>query len=225
MKSVPVALGPWALDSGGFSELNLFGNWKTTPNQYADEVQRWKDQCGNLQWAAIQDWMCEPFVLDKTGLTIREHQERSVESYLTLSALAPTIPWTPVLQGWHRDDYHSHVEQYLTVGVRLHDSPAVGVGSVCRRQGTQDAIDLFADLSAYGFKLHGFGLKTRALKSPYIRKALASADSLAWSYQARLDAPLDGCSHKSCANCMRYALRWRSKIIGTISSPLQTVMF
>lgn len=22
-------------------------------------------------------------------------------------------------------------------------------------------------------------------------------------------APLPGCSHKSCANCMRYALKWR----------------
>jgi hypothetical protein len=224
-KNAPQAQGPWSLDSGGFTELNMFGKWVTPPSQYADEVQQWQERCGKMQWAAIQDWMCEPFVLEKTGLSVQEHQARSVQSYLDLSALAPMIPWTPVLQGWNRDDYHAHVEQYRGAGVPLSTCPAVGVGSVCRRQGTQEAIDLFAELSVYGLALHGFGLKSLALKSPNIRNALASADSLAWSYQARRRAPLPGCKHKSCANCLRFALKWRAGIVERITTPLQLVMF
>lgn len=29
---------PWALDSGGFSELSMYGAWQTSPRQYADEA-------------------------------------------------------------------------------------------------------------------------------------------------------------------------------------------
>jgi hypothetical protein len=28
------------------------------------------------------DWMCEPFMLAKTGLSVREHQQRTVTNYL-----------------------------------------------------------------------------------------------------------------------------------------------
>jgi hypothetical protein len=45
----------------------------TSPQQYADEINRWKDY-GNLVAAVSQDLMCEPFILHKTGLTIEEHQ-------------------------------------------------------------------------------------------------------------------------------------------------------
>ena len=31
LKTLPVALGLWALDSGGFSELALYGRWSTEP--------------------------------------------------------------------------------------------------------------------------------------------------------------------------------------------------
>lgn len=33
-RTLPVAIAPWALDSGGFSELSLYGGWKTTPSEY-----------------------------------------------------------------------------------------------------------------------------------------------------------------------------------------------
>lgn len=33
-RTLPVAIAPWALDSGGFSELSLHGGWKTTPSEY-----------------------------------------------------------------------------------------------------------------------------------------------------------------------------------------------
>src|SRR4051812_37693952 len=69
------ALGPWALDSGGFTELSLHGQWQTEARQYAAEVRRWHDEVGNLQWAAVQDWMCEPLIRAMTGKSVREHQE------------------------------------------------------------------------------------------------------------------------------------------------------
>ncbi len=60
----------WALDSGGFTELNLYGEWRTTPKEYAAAVRRYAVELGNLAWASPQDWMCEPWVVAKTGLSV-----------------------------------------------------------------------------------------------------------------------------------------------------------
>lgn len=70
---------------------------------------------------------------------------------------------------------------------------------------------IVSTVAALGISLHGFGVKTAGL----VRYAsdLASADSLAWSYGARMAPPLPGCTHKSCANCLRYALRWRERVL------------
>jgi hypothetical protein len=42
---------------------------------------------------------------------------------------------------------------------------------------------------------------------------LASADSMAWSFNARRVTPLDGCTHKTCANCEKFALLWRDTLV------------
>ncbi len=64
------------------------------------EARLFQEECGQLDWAAVQDWVCEPFMLKRTGLSVREHQRRTVASYLDLRSLAPEVPWVPVLQGW-----------------------------------------------------------------------------------------------------------------------------
>lgn len=148
-RTLPRASGPWALDSGGFSELSLFGQWRTTARIYAAEVRRFAQEVGGLVWAAAQDWMCEPFVLAKTGLTVTAHQARTVANYLELRSLAPDLPWTPVLQGWHADDYRRHADDYDRAGVDLRTLPVVGIGSVCRRQHTGAVEDLIRGYSAY----------------------------------------------------------------------------
>lgn len=66
-KVFPRATGRWALDSGGFSEISLHGRWQTTPEQYAAETRRWRDEIGGLEWAAVQDWMCEPHMLKRAA--------------------------------------------------------------------------------------------------------------------------------------------------------------
>jgi hypothetical protein len=153
------------------------------------------------------DWMCEPSMLAKTGLSVREHQERTVANYLEIRARGPFIP---VLQGWTIDDYHACVGLYESVGVDLKALPLVGVGSVCRRQRTGEIADLMESLHAYGLRLHGFGVKT-GLDS--YGQFLTSADSMAWSFRARRSAPLPGCRHKNCANCSIYALAWRERLL------------
>lgn len=213
-KACPQAVGRWALDSGGFTELSMFGEWRTSPAQYVAEVRRWRDEVGNLDWAAAQDWMCEPFILEKTGKTVAEHQRLTVENYLTLRDLAPEIPWAPVLQGWACPEYRRHQEQYEAAGVDLASLPVVGLGSVCRRQHMLPVSILIGGLHRDGLKVHGFGFKTKGLQ--LAGRHLTSADSLAWSYDARRSAPLPGHTHKNCANCLEYALEWRQQMLASL---------
>jgi hypothetical protein len=158
--------------------------------------------------------MCEPFMLAKTGLTITEHQVRAVANYLELRSLAPDLPFVPVLQGWSRDDYHRCVELYERAGIDLTAEPRVGVGSVCRRQATGEIEVIVHSLASLGLRLHGFGVKAGGL----VRYAdcLASADSLAWGFEARRSAPLAGCRHANCANCLRYATVWRERVLARL---------
>lgn len=214
-RTFPRAVSEWALDSGGFSELSEKGYWGVTPQQYAIEAKRFQVEIGRMEWAAIQDWMCEPFILKKTGKSVEEHQRQTVFSYLTLEEIDATIPWTPVLQGWTREDYLRHIEMYLDHGIDLADFDVVGLGSVCRRQGTKMVEDLIREISEdYGICLHGFGLKLDGLKNA--SRHLRSADSMAWSRNARWEKPLPGHTHLNCANCLEYALIWRHKILAAI---------
>ena len=52
-KTLPRAAAGWALDSGGFSELSLYGRWRTTARHYNAAVRRYDDEIGKLEWAAI----------------------------------------------------------------------------------------------------------------------------------------------------------------------------
>lgn len=201
----------WALDSGGFTELTMHGRWIVTPQQYVADVRRWFDQIGPAEWCAPQDWMCEPHMLELTGKTVAEHQRLTVANYLELRSLAPDLPFVPVLQGWEFEDYMRHIEDYRAAGVNLADLPTVGVGSVCRRQATGMAEDLMRELHGRGIRAHGFGFKIDGLRR--CAKFMASSDSMAWSLAARKSPPLPGCTHRSCANCHKYALRWREKVL------------
>jgi hypothetical protein len=214
-RNLPCAVRPWALDSGAFSELAIHGNWDhgPSPRQYVDRVRRYQREIGKLLRAASQDWMCEPFILAKTGLTVAAHQARTVASYLELRSLAPDLPWTPVLQGWRPDDYRRHLDAYDRAGVDLRALPVVGLGSVCRRQHTTEVEDLVRSLSRLGLQLHGFGFKVQGLAR--LGGVLRSADSMAWSFEARrLRRPACGsAAHRNCANCLAYALAWRERVL------------
>jgi hypothetical protein len=205
------ATGPWALDSGGFSVIAAQGSWDSVPMMtYVAAVRRYRDEIGNLLWAAPQDWMCEPFMLHKTGMTVAEHQRKTVASYTDLINHAPDCPWIPVVQGFSADDYSRCVDMYYKARVYLHELPLVGVGSVCRRQGTDEVTGIIQSLWADGLKIHAFGFKLQGIRAT--RQWLESADSMAWSFQARRRPPLPGHLHASCANCYEYAERWLASV-------------
>lgn len=203
--TVPRARTPWAMDSGGFTELDRPPHhWTLTARDFAELVAEYSDRIGSPEWAAPQDWMCEPPIIEKTGLSVREHQERTVANYLELRGHGPFIP---VLQGWTFADYEHCLDLYGQAGVTLADQPLVGLGTVCRRQATGEIASLVTGLHEHGLRLHGFGVKRTGLAC--YGHLLASADSTAWSLRARLrGAPLPGHTHKSCANCLEFAERW-----------------
>jgi hypothetical protein len=121
------------------------------------------------------------------------------------------MPFIPVIQGWEYGDYIDHITMYENAGIDLTAEPVVGVGSVCRRQGTREAQVILTTIRALGIKPHGFGVKVSGLKKYGL--GLESADSMAWSYGARFNPPIEGHTHKTCANCLEYALRWRQDIV------------
>ena len=221
-RTLPVARTTWALDSGGFTELSMHGGWQTSPETYVAAVTRYAQEIGNLAWAAPQDWMVEPFILAKTGRSVRDHQAATVANFLTLKSLAPELPFIPVLQGWTISDYETCVDLYDRAGVRLADYPVIGLGSVCRRQATAEIGAIVATLADTGLRLHGFGVKTRGLQR--YGADLVSSDSMAWSLRGR---HLPGCSpsHASEANCFTFATSWRRRIVTAVASQQQALPF
>lgn len=189
----PVACGDVIIDSGAFTELHLFGAYRRGVEEYAAELYR-LHMNGVVQIAAAvaQDYMCEPFMLAKTGLTIAAHQRLTIERYDALVAELDRLfegnrpfPVMPVLQGYAPKDYVRHLEMY---GDRLKHGMWVGVGSVCKRNGSPEQIvEVLCAIRALrpNLKLHGFGVKQTALRHPGIRMLLNTADSMAWSFAAR----------------------------------------
>lgn len=214
----PTPACSWYLDSGGFTELSRFGGWSISAKQYVAEINHFTARLGpGPVWCAPQDWMCEPIMIRRTGLDVAEHQRRTVHNFLELTTIAPHIRFIPVVQGWTMEDYIRCVELYGEVGVDLRTFPLVGVGSVCRRQSHEDIHTVFKTLhTEYGLQMHGFGVKTAGLN--LYGRFLVSADSLAWSFIARVRRlKLQECQHKGpCNNCLRYALTWRDQLIKRI---------
>ncbi len=213
--SLPRAICRWALDSRGFSELSQHGRWTIKPADYVAAVRRYRDEIGMLDWAAIQDWMCEPVIREKTGLSVEEHQRRTVDNWMELRTLAPEIPWLPVLQGWTPGDYLECVYKYDCTKTPWRWG-VVGLGSVCRRQSLTWIHGLIRWLHSTELQIHAFGFKTTGLETS--ATYLHSSDSTAWSMNARRnprDAATAACraKHANCANCLDYALAWRANLL------------
>ena len=125
-------------------------------------VRRYDDEIGLLEWAAPQDLTCEAAVLQRTGLSVREHQRRTVDNFVELKMLwgdDNTSPFMPVIQGMHSPEYLRCFDMYGRAGIDLAQFPVVGVGSVCRRQGIVSGL-LRRDP---GLPMHVFGTKTAGL--------------------------------------------------------------
>ena len=226
--NLPRATQPWVLDSGGFTELGMFGGWAESAAHYAAAVRLYSEQIGMMRWAAPQDWMCEPDMIHGGGwkvgthLSVAEHQRRTVDNLVELRSIAPDLPFIPVLQGWHPHDYEVCVEMYAAAGVDLALEPVVGIGSVCRRSETLHRLAERAirRVAPHVGPLHGFGVSLDGLAM--YGDALGSSDSLAWSFWARQDQiHLFDCDRPhsrhgkpySYANCPGCGLAYRREVI------------
>lgn len=222
----------WAGDSGAFTALDT-GNpdhpWHLHPDDFGGMVVRLMEGAAvPPHFFAIQDWPCEPVVRVKTGLSVRAHQELTLESYLYLAHEFDSVPWIPVLQGWAPEDYLAHAAMYEAAGVDLAGCRRVGLGSVCRRGSDRDIAALVESLAGRGYALHGFGVSIKGLRR--IGHLLASSDSQAWSKTARDEHILmPGCHHVSrphkitgevratdCRNCLRYAMAYREEVLDAV---------
>ena len=205
----PKAFGSWILDSGAFTEISTYGQWRYHPDLFGGVVTRILDNVGTPPvFCAPQDHPCEEESLAASGLTIPEHQCLTTESVVYLRSEFPHVPWIPVLQGWEVDEYVTHAAQYLAAGIDLTREPVVGLGSVCRRAGTRAVDEIITVLHGMGIRLHGFGVHRSVLaRCGYL---LRSADSMAWSRSASWRArAMPGCGHEGpCTNCPQFASRW-----------------
>jgi hypothetical protein len=174
----------------------------TSEDSYVTAVRRLAALSPLLAWVAPQDWMCEPYIIAKTGLSVDEHQRRTVASFVSLrSRLGPLV--IPVLQGYGPREYDRCVSMYQDAGVDLGAEPVVGLGSVCRRSGTREATRLIRYLGDHCLRLHGFGIKGSTFRA--CRDLLASADSMAWSLAARREG--------RDSNSPEEAMRWRAALL------------
>ena len=193
----------WMRDSGAFSELFRHGKFRSSVEEYAAQVVRWS-RCGRMMAAVSQDYMCEPFILEKTGLTVEDHQRLTIARYDAIQSIVGCrVYLMPVLQGYGPVEYVRHIRAY---GNRLHEGQWVGVGSVCKRNANIDAIEsvlVAIEQERPDLKLHGFGVKLTALESSVVRDRLYSADSMAWSAAARRE----GRDRNSWHEAMRFNTR------------------
>jgi len=199
----PVECPEVLVDSGAFTELATHGGYRHEVEEYAAELRR-------LHWhgvvkivaAVAQDFMCEAFMLERTGMTIPDHQRLTIERYDALVAALPGVPFPvlPVLQGYAPTDYARHVEAY---GDRLKPDMWVGVGSVCKRNGDPERIvEVLWEIRRLrpDLRLHGFGVKRTALLHAGVRDMLATADSMAWSHaERRMKTGLQNDWHRAAA--------------------------
>jgi hypothetical protein len=204
------------IDSGSFT-IHDTGQQFDPELVYVDRIRRYQQDVGNIVAVATYGRMCEPDILAKTGSTIERNQCLTIESYCSLAQLAPDVPWLPEIQGWQESDYHLCIDMYADAGIDLAALPAVGVGTICRREGTIEAQRIISGVAARGIKVHGFGVKTSGLKANH--RNFHSADSFAWSYGARKQTR--ECPHGIVRwerNCPEYLKTWHANVLrGLIS--------
>ncbi|WP_414572704.1 hypothetical protein [Nostoc sp. CCY 9925] len=173
------------VDSGAFTLVSSHGGYPVgSLPKYASKALQINNQ--RILGFVTQDYMCESFVLAKTGYTVLEHQRFTIYRYKALTRIIEkTFYVMPVIQGYQPDEYVEHVRMY---GEILPPNAWVGVGSICKRNEQPELVyPVLAAIKSErpDLKLHGFGLKKTALQNSCICNLLFSSDSFAWSYDAR----------------------------------------
>jgi hypothetical protein len=213
MFSLPVASDvhelDFALDSAGFTAMKM---WQTKGRQAGiGGVFPWTyEQYIELaltvgaSWWSQPDLCCEPEIAKNqeqidyrisATATFLEGCMQIVDSWSQQfgAKLAPPVP---IIQGWTASDYTRSLDLMMQVWSRWSDTPPalIGVGSVCRRHITHPEFGLLAIINALethlpaGSALHLFGVKGSALSELKMFDSIASVDSMAYDFRARMKA-------------------------------------
>lgn len=206
----------FALDSAGFTAMKL---WQTKGRQpgiagifpwsYAQYIE-FALLIGATWWSQ-PDLCCEPeiahnqdevdFRINATA-TFLEGTMRIVDQWSFDAGYRWSLP-LPIIQGWSVSDYIRSLDLMLGVWGRWNSAPPalIGVGSVCRRGLHDPAHGLLAILSALEVhlprdsQLHLFGVKGSALSALKMHEFVASVDSMAYDFSARVKSRVNSRSN------------------------------
>lgn len=234
-----------ALDSAGFVAMRLWaekgpqaGMEKTYPWTLAQYLQLVTDV--QPRWWSAPDACCEPAVAGDDAAVrarmamTRRLLEQTLVGTAALHAQYPGLPLrppVPVLQGWTLDHYARSLEETLmswevfTRGTRFERQPTlVGIGSVCRRDlrhpehGLWSVLDWVAKRLPSGIKLHLYGVKGQAMAELRHFPMVASVDSMAWDFGARISARKAGVSN-TLERRVAHLDRWRDAQLARTAKP------
>lgn len=203
------------MDSGAFSEISINGKYTYSVDEYLGFVQ--------LHQPSLffnMDYMCEPFVLAKTGLTVKQHQQMTVDNQIKIMDRLDKYDikgqFAGCIQGWKVEDYLTMIDQLKAHGLITH---RMGVGSICRRNSENDIIKVLEAVKHElpSVDLHAFGAKNKILSFPPVHDYVYSSDSMGWSYDGRRvdKKPCAQCYRHclNCANCHTYMMMWYNRLM------------
>lgn len=195
-----------ALDSAGFVAMKQ-GGYRWSVEDWVEFVATnggRRELPSPWRWWSTMDYCCEPQIAADRIEVLRRVRLTAT----TLGEVLRAVDWwrgegdhltdpMPILQGWRPEDYETSVRlTAATLAEHGREWPElVGVGSVCRRS-LRGASGLLAVVGALDralpptVKLHLFGVKGDAcaeLLSEYGGR-IASTDSMAWDFAARIEA-------------------------------------
>jgi len=191
-------------------QAGMAGVYPWTCAQYVEFAN-----CSGASWYSQPDLCCEPAVASneaevdfriRATATLLEAVLQQLYAWQLELARECSVrvvsnmlrPPVPVLQGWTLDDYLRSLDLLDQVWSRwqpwLAPPRLIGLGSVCRRELHHPKHGLFAILSGLegrlpeGARLHLFGVKGTALSQVRMYPWIASADSMAYDFGARVKA-------------------------------------
>ncbi|MEO3869570.1 hypothetical protein ABGB18_12125 [Nonomuraea sp. B12E4] len=95
-KTLPRAVGRWALDSGGFTEIKMYGQWTITAAEYAELVCWYARDIGMPDFVAPMDWMCEPPIIYGKNQHLQHTDPRYFHGTRAARGIPPDGPDEPL---------------------------------------------------------------------------------------------------------------------------------
>ena len=173
------------IDSGGFPSSFIYNGYNTSDEDYLRFVSQ-----VYADYFALRDYPCEPQILKKFGVTVKDQILRTLDNHLSLLELYENncvkAKPIPVIQGWKIEDYLHCLDLFQEHGLLKFDY--IAIGSTCRRHEvayTRKIIFAIRDVLPKKIKLHAFGVKISVLDDKAIWDSLYSVDSTAWDFIAR----------------------------------------